>query len=72
MTDYGIGIPVKEQKNLFKSFWRASNTINIPGIGLGLVFVKKIIEVSGGYVSIDSEVNKYTTIKVCLPVKDIQ
>jgi PAS domain S-box-containing protein len=72
VTDYGIGIPVKEQKNLFKSFWRASNTINIPGIGLGLVFVKKIIEVSGGYVSIDSEVNKYTTIKVCLPVKDIQ
>jgi two-component system, LuxR family, sensor kinase FixL len=48
VKDNGIGIPLGEQKNLFEPFFRAHNTGNIPGTGLGLNIVKRYIELMGG------------------------
>lgn len=50
VKDNGIGIPEDEQKRLFEPFFRAHNTGNIPGTGLGLNIVKRYIELMGGKV----------------------
>ncbi|MES3017179.1 MAG: PAS domain-containing sensor histidine kinase [Bacteroidota bacterium] len=62
VKDDGIGIPPEEQKNLFEPFFRAHNTGNIPGTGLGLNIVKRYVELMGGKVLCKSELDKGTTI----------
>lgn len=62
VKDNGIGIPEEEQKNLFEPFFRAHNTGNIPGTGLGLNIVKRYAELMGGDVICQSAQNEGTTI----------
>lgn len=64
VKDNGIGIPLEEQKNLFEPFFRAHNTGNIPGTGLGLNIVKRYVEMMGGEVICQSAQNKGTTISL--------
>lgn len=66
--DWGIGIPVAEQKQLFEPFHRGSNVRSIPGTGLGLVVVKKCVDLHQGIISITSAVGSGTTCKVTLPL----
>lgn len=61
VKDNGIGIPLEEQKNLFEPFFRANNTGNIPGTGLGLNIVKRYVHLMKGEVSCLSEANMGTT-----------
>lgn len=62
VKDNGIGIPEEEQKYLFEPFFRAQNTGNIPGTGLGLNIVKRYAELMGGKVIYKSAQNQGTTI----------
>ncbi len=62
VKDNGIGIPVEEQKYLFEPFFRANNTGNIPGTGLGLNIVKRYVELMGGMVTYKSSLNSGTAI----------
>jgi PAS domain S-box-containing protein len=48
LQDYGIGIPESDQSRLFSSFYRASNTANIRGTGLGLVIIKNLVRLHKG------------------------
>ena len=66
--DQGIGIPPEDQARMFESFHRASNVGNRQGTGLGLVIVKKAVELHGGSISIDSKVDAGTRISVLLPL----
>lgn len=66
--DTGIGIPKKEQGQLFDRFFRAHNVGIIEGSGLGLSIVKKCLEVLKGDISFESDVNKGTTFHVSIPV----
>lgn len=68
VCDRGIGIPLKSQKHLFESFYRASNVGNTPGTGLGLSIVNKAVELYQGKIAIDSKLNQGTKITVTLPV----
>ena len=68
VRDHGIGIPEESQKHLFESFYRASNVNSIPGTGLGLSIVKKSVDLYQGSVTIDSKINRGTTIIVTLPI----
>lgn len=68
VTDQGIGIPVGDQARLFESFHRASNVGNRQGTGLGLVIVKKAVELHGGTIAIESKVDAGTRISVQLPL----
>jgi len=70
--DQGIGIPVQDQARLFESFHRASNVGNRQGTGLGLVIVKKAVDLHGGTISIDSKVDAGTRISVRLPMRDVR
>ena len=69
VTDHGIGISTEDQKNLFTSFFRASNkeTRSVPGTGLGLVIARSLIELHDGEVFIESELGLGTTVKFFLP-----
>jgi len=60
VKDDGIGIPAGDQKQLFEPFFRAHNTGNIPGTGLGLNIVKRYVTLMGGTVSCQSEQDKGT------------
>ena len=70
VSDQGIGIPADDIVKLFNRFFRSQNAINgqIPGTGLGLAIVKKIVEQHRGRISIESEINRGTTVHLELPV----
>ncbi len=67
VVDQGIGIPVAEQANLFQRFFRADNSTNIQGTGLGLHIVKQYTELMGGKVDFESVLDKGSTFTVVLP-----
>jgi len=68
VTDYGIGIPNEDKAHMFERFFRASNAINYQGTGLGLTIVKRYLDLLGGSIRFDSELNKGTSFFVHLPL----
>ncbi len=64
VKDNGIGIPLEDQVNLFEPFFRANNTGNIPGTGLGLNIVKRYVELMGGKMEYWSAVNEGAIFKM--------
>ena len=67
VKDNGMGIPQHEQKNLFKNFFRANNTVNIQGTGLGLSIVKKYVELLHGSINFESNPGSGTVFTVQFP-----
>jgi PAS domain S-box-containing protein len=67
VVDRGIGIPDSDQKWLFNAFQRARNVGNIPGTGLGLVIVKRCVELHRGAIRIESSPGTGTTVYVDIP-----
>lgn len=67
--DNGIGIPEKQQSEIFKRFTRGTNVTNkgIPGTGIGLLLSKKIVELHGGKIHLESKENEGTKFTVVLP-----
>lgn len=68
LQDQGIGIPESDQSQLFESFFRASNVNKIKGTGMGLVIVKRCVEVHQGQIHLTSQVGVGTTVTVTLPL----
>lgn len=69
VQDAGIGIPVSEQSQLFRSFYRASNAGKITGTGLGLAIVKKCVDRLGGQIAVNSTVQVGTCFMVTIPLQ---
>jgi two-component system, cell cycle response regulator len=69
VSDNGPGIPPEEQGNLFKEFYQGEKnfTGQVEGAGLGLALVKKLVELSGGKISLSSNLGQGTTIIIDLP-----
>ena len=69
IIDNGIGIPPAEQSKVFDKFYRGNHIPdrNIPGIGLGLSYVKLLTEAHHGHVSLASQLSKGTTFSIVLP-----
>jgi PAS domain S-box-containing protein len=67
IKDQGIGIPEVDQPQIFSKFFRAGNTGKIPGTGLGLNIVQRYVELLGGEISMQSDENVGTCIRVRLP-----
>lgn len=66
VRDQGIGIPVVDQKRVFEAFHRGSNVGETPGTGLGLVIVKRCVDLHGGRIDIRSEPGTGTCVTVRL------
>lgn len=63
VKDDGIGIAQEEQEKVFSRFYRAKNNNNT-GSGLGLSICKKIVELHGGEMNIESKIGRGTKINV--------
>jgi PAS domain S-box-containing protein len=68
VQDNGIGIPETDQKHLFEAFFRAHNTGNIPGTGLGLNIVARYANLMDGKVDFKSDINQGTLFTISFPL----
>lgn len=67
VKDFGLGISQEDQTEIFEPFYRGQNVHHLTGTGLGLVVVKKCVDLHDGSITINSEIGKGTTVKIILP-----
>ncbi len=70
VQDSGIGIAPEDQEKLFSEFFRAENAkkAGVPGTGLGLVIVKRVVEGLGGKITVESKLGSGATFQFRIPV----
>jgi len=68
IRDQGIGIPEADREWLFNAFQRGHNVADRPGTGLGLVIVKRCVDLYRGKITVDSEIGRGTSVTVRLPI----
>jgi PAS domain S-box-containing protein len=70
VQDYGLGIPLDEQSNLFQRFGRTASVkkSKIPGTGLGLHLSAEVIKLEGGQIGFTTEEGKGSTFYFILPL----
>jgi PAS domain S-box-containing protein len=68
VRDQGIGIAEADKEWLFNAFHRGLNVDDRPGTGLGLVIVKRCVELHGGKIKVESQIGAGTVVTVRLPM----
>jgi PAS domain S-box-containing protein len=68
IRDRGIGIPEPDREWLFNAFHRGQNVGDRPGTGLGLIIVKRCVDLHGGSIKVDSKLGEGTVVTVRLPI----
>ena len=69
VADQGIGIPPEDLKRIFERFYRAGDemTRKTRGSGLGLALVKRIVDLHGGIIKVNSKVGEGTEMTISFP-----
>lgn len=67
IIDHGVGIPASDLKKIFQPLYRASNARFIQGHGIGLSLAKRIVELHGGTIDLESKEQKGTKVIITLP-----
>lgn len=70
--DTGIGIPENEIKYIYDPFFRASNTKNYEGYGIGLPLTRNIIRMHNGKILVNSTENQGTIVQITLPILKLE
>jgi len=70
VSDNGIGIPKNKHDEIFDTFKQVDSSIarSYGGTGLGLAIVKKFVEMHGGEIWVESEVEKGSTFTFTIPI----
>ena len=73
VKDNGIGMTKEVQKRIFETFYRATtgNVHDVKGFGLGLSYVRAIIEQHKGKISVESEINQGSTFTIQIPLNNL-
>lgn len=69
VSDQGIGIPENALPHVFDRFYRAKNALAVQGTGIGLNIVKRHLDRLKGVITIESALNKGTTVRIGLPLE---
>ena len=74
VSDSGTGIPAAELPNIFQRFHRVQNSKSRTheGTGIGLALVQELVQLHGGKVEVESELDRGTTFRVLMPVEQKQ
>jgi signal transduction histidine kinase len=65
--DSGMGIDASDLTRIFDRFYKADQSRNTPGTGLGLTISQRIMLLHGGEISVSSELGKGSRFSVCFP-----
>jgi signal transduction histidine kinase len=66
IMDYGSGMTDEQQKRMFEKFYTGDKSRNLEGNGLGLSIVKRVIDMHGGTIEVQSKPDEFTQIKIML------
>ena len=71
VKDNGIGVNKKDQQRIFDKYFRVTqgNLYTVKGYGLGLHYVKHVVDSHKGHIKVDSELGTGTTIRIEIPLK---
>ena len=67
VRDEGVGIAPEDLTRIFDRFYQADRARSSAGSGLGLVIARRIVELAGGSITVESEMGSGTTFTVELP-----
>jgi signal transduction histidine kinase/CheY-like chemotaxis protein len=68
VRDTGVGVPLDDQRRIFEAYEQAGTTdIRQNGVGLGLAIAKRLVELHGGHISVESAPSQGSTFVVRLP-----
>ena len=71
VRDHGIGIPEADLPRLFQRYFRAGTATGIPGTGIGLDIVKRLVEMHGGRITLASAEGVGTVFTISLPIERV-
>jgi signal transduction histidine kinase len=72
VSDNGLGMSPEDAGRVFEPFYRSTRTQDLPGTGLGLSIVNRVVQASGGTLSVETELGRGSTFIVHLPRADGQ